>query len=92
MDADRPNAEQEEVERLAEDWITLWQSEIAALAADREAAEAWSAATSALAALGAAWLRAAAAPPAIFAAAAPSRAVGCCCCCCCGGGGENGGG
>lgn len=40
MDADRPKAEQEEVERLAEDWITLWQSEIAALAADREAAEA----------------------------------------------------
>ena len=63
MDADRPKAEQEEVERLAEDWITLWQSEIAALAADREAAEAWSAATSAWAALGAAWLRAAAAPP-----------------------------
>jgi hypothetical protein len=63
MDADRPKAEQEEVERLAEDWITLWQSEIAALAADREAAEAWSAATSAWAALGAGWLRAAAAPP-----------------------------
>lgn len=42
MNGDRPKAEDAEVERLAEDWITLWQSEIAALAADREAAEAWS--------------------------------------------------
>ncbi|MFC7551457.1 hypothetical protein ACFQU7_02795 [Pseudoroseomonas wenyumeiae] len=30
-----------ELERLAEDWIALWQSEVAAMAADRELAEAW---------------------------------------------------
>ena len=27
--------------KLAQDWITLWQSELAALAADREAQETW---------------------------------------------------
>ncbi len=27
--------------KLAQDWITLWQSELAALAADREAQEMW---------------------------------------------------
>ena len=27
--------------RLAADWITIWQSEFAAMAQDREAAEAW---------------------------------------------------
>ncbi len=63
MTRDRSTPEDAEIERLAEDWITLWQSEIAALASDREAAEAWAAAASAWAALGAAWLRAAAAPP-----------------------------
>lgn len=52
-----------ELEALAEDWIALWQSEIAALAADREAAETWAAMSAAWAGLGAAWLRAATAPP-----------------------------
>jgi hypothetical protein len=52
-----------ELESLAEDWITLWQSEIAGLAADREAAEGWAAMSAAWAGLGAAWLRAATAPP-----------------------------
>ena len=36
MSGDRPQAEDVEVERLAEEWITLWQSEMAALAADPE--------------------------------------------------------
>jgi hypothetical protein len=63
MDGDRPTPDEAEIERLAEDWITLWQSEIAALAADREAAEAWAAMSAAWAAVGAAWLRAAVAPP-----------------------------
>ncbi|MCQ4161039.1 hypothetical protein NON00_14025 [Roseomonas sp. GC11] len=49
----------EGLDRLAEDWITLWQSEISAWAADRELAEAWSN----WAALGAAWLRATSTPP-----------------------------
>ncbi|WP_237217610.1 hypothetical protein, partial [Falsiroseomonas oryziterrae] len=62
MTGDKPGPG-DELDRLAEDWITLWQTEIAALAADREAAEAWAAAASAWAALGAAWMRAAAAPP-----------------------------
>ncbi|MDO9499708.1 hypothetical protein [Falsiroseomonas sp.] len=52
-----------ELEALAEDWIALWQSEIAGLAADREAAEGWAAMTATWSALGAAWLRAAASPP-----------------------------
>ena len=30
-----------ELHELARDWITLWQSELAALAADREAQETW---------------------------------------------------
>jgi hypothetical protein len=38
---DMPGSEPDELERLAEDWIALWQSEVAALAADRELAEAW---------------------------------------------------
>jgi len=46
-----------DLDRLAEDWITLWQSELAAMAADPELAEAWAAAV----ALGAAWWRAQAA-------------------------------
>ena len=33
----------EELDSLARDWITLWQSELSALAADREAQEAWTA-------------------------------------------------
>ena len=70
----------EDLDRLAEDWIALWQSEIAGLAADPELAEQWAA----WAALGAAWMRAAtamappmsAAPPhdrARCAAGAPAR-------------------
>jgi hypothetical protein len=46
----------EDLEKLAEDWIALWQSEVAGLAADPELAERWAA----FAALGAAWFRAAA--------------------------------
>ena len=42
-----PDKDDAELEKLAEDWITLWQSEIAGLASDREAAEAWAAAASA---------------------------------------------
>jgi hypothetical protein len=36
--AEEPGAE---LDQLARDWITLWQSELAALAADAEAVEAW---------------------------------------------------
>jgi hypothetical protein len=32
-----------DLEALARDWITLWQSELAAIAADREAQESWQA-------------------------------------------------
>ncbi|MCX7373548.1 MAG: hypothetical protein NTW56_14130 [Alphaproteobacteria bacterium] len=32
-----------DLSQLAEDWITLWQSELAAMAADPELAEAWAA-------------------------------------------------
>ena len=32
-----------DIEALARDWVTLWQSELAALAADREAQETWQA-------------------------------------------------
>ena len=39
-----PKADDADLEKLAEDWISLWQSEIAGLASDREAAESWSAA------------------------------------------------
>jgi len=46
----------EDLDRLAEDWIALWQSEVAGLAADPELAERWAA----FASLGAAWFRAAA--------------------------------
>ncbi len=31
----------EDLQGLARDWITLWQSELAALAVDREAQETW---------------------------------------------------
>lgn len=37
MDGSRP----EDLDSLARDWITLWQSELAALATDREAQETW---------------------------------------------------
>jgi hypothetical protein len=43
MQTDGPGDTPEELERLAEDWIALWQSEISALAADREMAEGWAA-------------------------------------------------
>ena len=46
----------EDLDRLAEDWITLWQSEVAGLAADPELAERWAA----FASLGASWWRVAA--------------------------------
>jgi hypothetical protein len=79
----------EDLEKLAEDWIALWQSEVAGLAADPELAERWAA----FASLGAAWFRAAAqfskpfapgaaphdsaaAPPRPTPAAAPSGAGG----------------
>src|SRR5208282_3800556 len=32
-----------DLEALARDWVTLWQSELAAIAADREAQESWQA-------------------------------------------------
>ena len=63
---DRPD----DLEQLAEDWITLWQSEIAGLAADPELIEAWSA----FAALGAAWARAMAAMPSAMARGAHDSA------------------
>jgi hypothetical protein len=46
----------EDIEKLAEDWIALWQSEVAGLAADPELVEKWAA----FASLGAAWFKAAA--------------------------------
>jgi hypothetical protein len=57
----------EDLDRLAEDWIALWQSEIAGLAADPELAEQWAA----WAALGAAWMRAATAMAPRFHGGAP---------------------
>jgi len=58
---DDPRQHQTELDRLAEDWITLWQTEIAAMAADREAAEAWAGAAQFWAAMGAGmgagWMR-----------------------------------
>jgi hypothetical protein len=38
-----PGLETPDLETLSRDWITLWQSELAALAADREAQESWQA-------------------------------------------------
>jgi hypothetical protein len=60
-----------DLDRLAEDWIALWQSEIAGLAADPELAEQWAA----WAALGAAWMRAATAMAPRHGAAAHDRAA-----------------
>src|SRR5665213_514063 len=39
----KPALEVPGFDSLARDWITLWQSELAALAADREAQESWQA-------------------------------------------------
>ena len=38
-----PDLEALDLEALARDWITLWHSELAAIAADREAQESWQA-------------------------------------------------
>ena len=48
----------EDLHDLARDWITLWQSELAALAADREAQETWQALLSLWAGAAAATLQA----------------------------------
>ena len=47
-------AAEQELDGLAEDWVALWQSEIAGLMADPELAAAWGA----MAAMGNAWLNA----------------------------------
>ncbi|MFC3124016.1 hypothetical protein ACFOD4_02990 [Pseudoroseomonas globiformis] len=60
---------EESLDRLAEDWIAVWQSEISALAMDREIAEAWTS----WAATAATWMRAMTAAPGT-AASAPSTA------------------
>jgi hypothetical protein len=79
-----------EFDALARDWITLWQSELAALASDPEAVEAWTRLLSLWAGAAAAGLRMApradavhdpyaartAAPPRAAAAGAPSDAGG----------------
>src|ERR1700723_2618756 len=39
----KPALEVPSFDALARDWITLWQSELAAIAADREAQESWQA-------------------------------------------------
>lgn len=59
---DSPGSDTPQLESLARDWITLWQSEIAALAHDREAAETVSHLAAIWAGLAASWLRAV--PPA----------------------------
>ena len=40
---DPPDPASPDTAALARDWITLWQSELTALAADREAHESWAA-------------------------------------------------
>ncbi|WP_237180345.1 hypothetical protein [Roseomonas haemaphysalidis] len=47
MDRPTDNTGAADLDKLAEDWIALWQSELMALAADRETAEGWSALLSA---------------------------------------------
>jgi hypothetical protein len=42
-DLEAPDLEAPDLEALARDWITLWQSELAAIATDREAQESWQA-------------------------------------------------
>ena len=39
----RDEAADPDMRKLAQDWITLWQSELAGLAVDREAQESWQA-------------------------------------------------
>ena len=78
-DGDTPAAELHE---LARDWITLWQSELAAMATDREAQETFQALLAVWAGAAAAMLRALprdgpdAPPGPLLAAAARAR---CCC-------------
>src|SRR5271157_1743416 len=55
---------------LARDWVTLWQSELAAIAADREAQENWQAIVALWAGAAGAMLSAA---PRSWASAGPSR-------------------
>jgi hypothetical protein len=55
---DPPADPQAELAELARDWITLWQSELAALAVDREAQESWQTLLAVWAAAAAAMLRA----------------------------------
>jgi len=45
-----------DLRRLAQDWITLWQSELSAVAQDREAQETWRAMLTLLAGMAGAWL------------------------------------
>jgi hypothetical protein len=85
--AEEPGAE---LDAFARDWITLWQSELAALASDTEAVEAWTRLLSLWAGAAAAGLRMApradavhdpyaaraAPPPRAAAAGAPSDAGG----------------
>jgi len=40
-EAAAPDRQAPDLRALARDWITLWQSELAATAADRELAEGW---------------------------------------------------
>jgi hypothetical protein len=61
-----------DLEALARDWVTLWQSELAAIAADREAQESWQAILALWA--GAAGAMLAAAPRSWPSHAGPSRA------------------
>lgn len=55
---DDPEPEAERVRRLAEDWISMWQSELSALAADRESQQAWRAGLDLWAGIAAAIIRA----------------------------------
>jgi hypothetical protein len=45
-----------DLRQLAQDWITLWQSELTAMAQDREAQETWQAMLALLAGMAGAWL------------------------------------
>ena len=59
-DGPRPDegAAEPDLRKLAQDWITLWQSELAGLAVDREAQETWQAMLALWAGVAAAMLRA----------------------------------
>lgn len=61
-----------ELDRLAEDWIGLWQSELAALAGDPEMAALWRQGMAQGAAMVAAWAQALAAWPKLDERPAPS--------------------